>query len=164
MISGRGLAHTGGTLDKLESIPGYNTNKSPQEVWTCSHAYFVFTSLLLPPASLPAPPTPSPPFPPLLQLAKIVAEHGGCIVGQSETLVPGDRILYHARDVTSTVDCQPLIVGSIMSKKLSEVCCVCERVCVCACCCFHSGAPEHNSPFHFLFHLITHACTRTHAC
>lgn len=28
MISGRGLGHTGGTLDKLESIPGFNTNLS----------------------------------------------------------------------------------------------------------------------------------------
>ncbi|XP_072097559.1 thymidine phosphorylase isoform X1 [Mobula birostris] len=32
MISGRGLEHTGGTLDKLESIPGFNINKSPEEV------------------------------------------------------------------------------------------------------------------------------------
>jgi pyrimidine-nucleoside phosphorylase len=28
MISGRGLGHTGGTLDKLEAIPGYSTNLS----------------------------------------------------------------------------------------------------------------------------------------
>src|SRR5246500_5221053 len=31
MISGRGLGHTGGTLDKLESIPGFNTALSLQE-------------------------------------------------------------------------------------------------------------------------------------
>ncbi len=33
MISGRGLGHTGGTLDKLESIPGFRTNLSIKEFY-----------------------------------------------------------------------------------------------------------------------------------
>ncbi|MGE0465143.1 MAG: thymidine phosphorylase [Steroidobacteraceae bacterium] len=32
MITGRGLAHTGGTVDKLESIPGYQTQPSPERL------------------------------------------------------------------------------------------------------------------------------------
>ncbi|XP_062339714.1 thymidine phosphorylase isoform X3 [Osmerus eperlanus] len=84
MISGRGLAHTGGTLDKLESIPGFNI------------------------------------YQPVQQLQRILAEVGCCIVGQTETLVPADKVLYALRDATSTVDSLPLITGSIISKKGAE--------------------------------------------
>ncbi len=38
MISGRGLGHTGGTLDKLESIPGFNVNLSVERFREVLHA------------------------------------------------------------------------------------------------------------------------------
>ena len=32
MLAGRGLGHTGGTIDKLESIPGFNCSLNPSEM------------------------------------------------------------------------------------------------------------------------------------
>lgn len=84
MISGRGLAHTGGTLDKLESIPGFSIYQSAA------------------------------------QILEILDSVGCCIVGQTEALVPADRVLYALRDATNTVDSLPLITGSIISKKGAE--------------------------------------------
>jgi thymidine phosphorylase len=83
MISGRGLGHTGGTLDKLDAVPGYET-------------------------------TPS-----LDVLRRVVAAEGCAIVGQTADLAPADRRLYGVRDATGTVESIPLIVASILSKKLA---------------------------------------------
>lgn len=84
MISGRGLGFTGGTLDKLESIPGFRVDLSWPEM--------------------------------LVQLERI-----GCFMaGQTDNFCPADKKLYALRDVTGTVASQPLIVASIMSKKLAE--------------------------------------------
>jgi pyrimidine-nucleoside phosphorylase len=84
MISGRGLGHTGGTLDKLEAIPGYRTDLSEAEMGR--------------------------------QLDTV-----GCfITGQTGEVAPADRVLYALRNETSTVESIPLIVASILSKKLAE--------------------------------------------
>jgi thymidine phosphorylase len=83
MISGRGLGHTGGTLDKLEAIPGYDTAPEPD------------------------------------RLRAAVGTAGCAIVGQTARLAPADRRLYAIRDATGTVESIPLIVASILSKKLA---------------------------------------------
>jgi thymidine phosphorylase len=46
-------------------------------------------------------------------------EAGVAIVGAGDRIAPADRRLYAIRDVTATVDCLPLIVASILSKKLA---------------------------------------------
>lgn len=84
MISGRGLGHSGGTLDKLESIPGFRTDLS------------------------------------LADYGAQVARIGCALIGQTKDLAPADKKLYALRDVTATVECIPLICGSILSKKLAE--------------------------------------------
>lgn len=83
-MSGRGLGHTGGTLDKLESIPGMRVRLSEEE------------------------------------FIRQVKEIGVAVIGQTGHLAPADKTLYALRDVTSTVDSLPLIVSSILSKKLAS--------------------------------------------
>lgn len=84
MVSGRGLGITGGTLDKLESIPGFQVNLDEAQC--------------------------------LKQIEKL----GVFMAGQTADFCPADKKLYALRDVTGTVPSRPLIVASIMSKKLAE--------------------------------------------
>jgi len=84
MISGRGLGHTGGTLDKLESIPGFRVNLS------------------------------------MAEFRAELEQVGVSLIGQTAELAPADKKLYALRDVSATVECIPLICGSILSKKLAE--------------------------------------------
>lgn len=53
------------------------------------------------------------------QVKQILQDVGCCIVGQTETLVPADRVLYALRDITATVDSVPLITGEISGKILN---------------------------------------------
>ncbi|MCR4606322.1 MAG: thymidine phosphorylase, partial [Oscillospiraceae bacterium] len=83
-MSGRGLGHTGGTIDKLESFSGFSTSISDE------------------------------------QFIEDVNSIGIAIAGQTANLVPADKKMYALRDVTGTVPSIPLIVSSIMSKKLAS--------------------------------------------
>ncbi|MDU5595801.1 thymidine phosphorylase, partial [Peptoniphilus rhinitidis] len=82
-MSGRGLGHTGGTLDKLESIPGFNINIDSEN------------------------------------FIKILNKSNIAVIGQSENIVPADKLLYSLRDATATVDNVSLIASSILSKKIA---------------------------------------------
>ncbi len=82
-MSGRGLGHTGGTLDKLEAIPGFRVELSTEE--------FVAQ----------------------------VRDVGLAVIAQTPDIDPADKKLYALRDVTATVASIPLIVGSIISKKVA---------------------------------------------
>jgi pyrimidine-nucleoside phosphorylase len=84
MISGRALGHSGGTLDKLESIPGFCTDVK------------------------------------LDRLRDLLVRNGVGLIGQTTEIAPADRRLYALRDATACVPSIPLIVASIMSKKLAE--------------------------------------------
>ncbi|HZI18733.1 MAG TPA: thymidine phosphorylase [Pyrinomonadaceae bacterium] len=83
MISGRGLGHTGGTLDKLEAIPGYRVRLE------------------------------------LSEFRSVLDRVGFAMMGQTAEIAPADRKIYALRDATETVESLPLIVASIMSKKLA---------------------------------------------
>ncbi|HHT40831.1 MAG TPA: thymidine phosphorylase [Actinomyces sp.] len=83
-LSGRGLGHTGGTLDKMESIKGWRADLSNDEIME-------------------------------------ILDGPGCVIcAAGAGLAPADKKLYALRDITSTVDCIPLISSSIMSKKIAE--------------------------------------------
>lgn len=84
MISGRGLGHTGGTIDKLESIPGFQTNLS------------------------------------INQFKELLKKYRLALISQTDKIVPADKQIYALRDVTATINSIPLIIASIISKKIAE--------------------------------------------
>jgi pyrimidine-nucleoside phosphorylase len=83
MLSGRGLGHTGGTLDKMGAIPGVRTDLSKDE------------------------------------FLNVLEKTGVVIASATSDFVPADKKLYALRDATETVASMPLILSSILSKKLA---------------------------------------------
>jgi pyrimidine-nucleoside phosphorylase len=53
------------------------------------------------------------------EVLELLDQCGAAMVAQTEEIAPADRVLYALRDITGTVPSLPLIVGSIMSKKLA---------------------------------------------
>lgn len=94
-MSGRGLGHTGGTIDKLESIPNFKVELTSES------------------------------------FIKQVNEIGCSVISQSEEIALADKKLYALRDVSATIESLPLIVSSIMSKKIaldSDIICLDVKV------------------------------------
>ncbi len=53
------------------------------------------------------------------EISEVVSKFGFSISAQTEKIAPADRKIYSLRDATSTVESIPLIVSSILSKKLA---------------------------------------------
>ena len=83
-ISGRGLGITGGTIDKLESIPKFNVNLNKR------------------------------------QFVDALKKVGFVDSSQTKELVPLDKLVYNLRNNSGTTESLPLIISSIMSKKIAS--------------------------------------------
>ena len=82
-LSGRALGHTGGTIDKIESIPGFMVDLKKSE------------------------------------FLEYLKNSGLALMEHTKDMVPADRLLYHLRDETATIESIPLIASSIMGKKIA---------------------------------------------